>query len=73
MIFGGENKLCHLIESSIELMDGDLHAVISGCVPALTGDDVKSVIKEFREKANIIHVKTPGFIGNSYLGYNLFF
>jgi len=54
-------------------MDGDLHAVISGCVPALTGDDVKSVIKEFREKANIIHVKTPGFIGNSYLGYNLFF
>lgn len=73
VIFGGEEKLRNLIESSIELMDGDLFAVISGCVPALTGDDVESVVKEFKEKANIIHVKTAGFIGNSYLGYELFF
>jgi len=73
VIFGGENKLRNLIQSSIELMDGDLYAVISGCVPALTGDDVESVVKEFKEKANIISVKTAGFIGNSYAGYELFF
>ncbi|MDD1761765.1 MAG: hypothetical protein LUQ59_05985 [Methanothrix sp.] len=73
VIFGGENKLRNLIQSSIELMDGDLYAVISGCVPALTGDDVESVVKEFKEKANIISIKTAGFIGNSYKGYELFF
>ena len=73
MIFGGENKLRNLIESSIELMDGELYAVISGCVPSLTGDDVESVVKEFRDKADIIHVKSAGFIGNSYDGYELFF
>ncbi len=73
VIFGGENKLRNLIQSSIELMDGDLYAVISGCVPSLTGDDVESVVKEFRDKANIIHVKSAGFVGNSYDGYELFF
>lgn len=54
-------------------MDGDLYSVISGCVPALTGDDVDSVVKEFKDKAEIIHVKTAGFVGNSYDGYELFF
>lgn len=73
VIFGGENKLRNLIASSIELMEGDLYAVISGCVPALTGDDVESIVKEFKERADIIHVKTAGFIGNSYDGYELFF
>jgi nitrogenase molybdenum-iron protein beta chain len=73
VIFGGENKLRNLIQSSIELMDGDLYSVISGCVPALTGDDVDSVVKEFKDKAEIFHVKTAGFIGNSYDGYELFF
>jgi nitrogenase molybdenum-iron protein beta chain len=73
VIFGGENKLRNLIKSSIELMDGDLYSVISGCVPALTGDDVDSVVKEFKGKAEIIHVKTAGFVGNSYDGYDLFF
>lgn len=73
VIFGGENKLRNLIKSSIELMDGDLYSVISGCVPSLTGDDVDSVVKEFKDKAEIFHVKTAGFIGNSYDGYELFF
>ncbi|MFA6373683.1 MAG: nitrogenase component 1, partial [Methanothrix sp.] len=44
-----------------------------GCVPSLTGDDVESVVKEFREQAPIIYVKTAGFLGNSYEGYELFF
>ncbi|MCK9442316.1 MAG: hypothetical protein M0Q13_12965 [Methanothrix sp.] len=73
VIFGGEDKLRRLIKSSIELMQGDLYAVLSGCVPSLTGDDVESVVKEFREQAPIIYVKTAGFLGNSYEGYELFF
>jgi len=73
VIFGGEDKLRRLIKSSIELMQGDLFAVLSGCVPSLTGDDIESVVKEFRYHAPIIYVKTAGFLGNSYEGYELFF
>ncbi|MDD1694591.1 MAG: nitrogenase, partial [Methanoregula sp.] len=73
VVFGGEEKLKNLIESSIELMEGDLYAVITGCVPSLIGDDVSAVVKPFREKADIIHINSAGFTGNSYEGYELFF
>jgi nitrogenase molybdenum-iron protein beta chain len=73
VIFGGEKKLQKLIRSTIDLMDGDLYVVLSGCIPSLIGDDVESVVKEFREEVPIIHIKSAGFIGNSYDGYELFF
>jgi nitrogenase molybdenum-iron protein beta chain len=73
VVFGGEDKLRKLIKSSIELMKGQLFAVISGCVPGLIGDDVEAVVQEFRDVAPIIHVKTSGFAGNSYIGYEAFF
>ncbi|MFB3764755.1 MAG: nitrogenase component 1 [Methanotrichaceae archaeon] len=73
VIFGGEKKLRKLIRSTIDLMDGDLYVVLSGCIPSLIGDDVESVVKEFKEEVPIIFVKTAGFIGNSYDGYELFF
>lgn len=73
VIFGGEQKLRNLIKSSIKLMKGDLFAVISGCVPALIGDDVDAVVREFSNEAPIIHVKTAGFVGSSYIGYELYF
>lgn len=72
VIFGGEDKLRELIKSTIELVKGDLFAVISGCVPALIGDDVEAVVREFQSQVPLIHVKTAGFTGNSYLGYELF-
>ncbi|BBB89638.1 MAG TPA: nitrogenase component 1 [Methylomusa anaerophila] len=73
VIFGGEDKLRKLIDSTIKLMPGDLYTVISACVPALIGDDVDAVISEFRDRAPLIHVKTSGFAGNSYKGYELYF
>lgn len=73
VIFGGENKLRDLIKSTIEIMEGNFYAVISGCVPSLIGDDVDSVVREFREQVPIVHVKAAGFTGNSYHGYELFF
>ncbi len=73
VIFGGEKKLRHLLNSTIELMPGDFYVVLSGCVPSLIGDDADSVVQEFREKVPIVHVKTAGFTGNSYRGYDLYF
>lgn len=73
VIFGGETKLRNLIQSTTEIFNGELFVVISGCVPSLIGDDVDAVVKEFRDKVPIVHVKAPGFSGNSYEGYELFF
>lgn len=73
VIFGGEDKLRNLIKSTTEVMKGDMFTVISGCVPALIGDDVDSVVKEFSDKVPIIHVKTAGFAGSAYIGYELYF
>ena len=73
VIFGGEKKLRDLLESSIKLLNAELFVVISGCVPALIGDDVEAVISEFRDQVPLIHVNAPGFSGNSFDGYELFF
>ncbi|MCQ6963650.1 nitrogenase component 1 [Methanolobus chelungpuianus] len=76
VIFGGEKKLSNLIKSTSELVNGELLAVISGCIPSLIGDDVESVVRQFREKEEnipIVHVNTAGFAGNSYQGYEYFF
>ncbi|HWQ63479.1 MAG TPA: nitrogenase component 1 [Methanospirillum sp.] len=73
VVFGGEEKLKDLIKASTELMEGDLYAVITGCVPSLIGDDVNAVVRPFKEEKDIVYVKTSGFTGNSYEGYELFF
>ncbi|MGB4464491.1 MAG: nitrogenase component 1, partial [Candidatus Hydrothermia bacterium] len=76
VIFGGEKKLENLIKSTTELVNGELFAIISGCVPSLIGDDVESVVRAFKEKnpgLPIIHVNTSGFAGTSYDGYEYFF
>lgn len=73
VVFGGEEKLRNLVQSSLELMEGEIYAVINGCVPALIGDDVNAVVREHREKNDIFFVQSSGFSGNSYEGYELFF
>ncbi len=72
VIFGGEDKLRKLIGAASEVMEGDAFAVISGCIPSLIGDDVDAVIREFPD-VPIININAPGFNGNSYEGYELFF
>jgi nitrogenase molybdenum-iron protein beta chain len=72
VIFGGEDKLRQLIDSTLQMMEGDLYVVISGCVPALIGDDIGAVVKEFKGRGNIIFVDTAGFKGNTFDGYEDF-
>jgi nitrogenase molybdenum-iron protein beta chain len=74
VVFGGEERLRDQIRSTYELMNGDLFVVTGGCIPALIGDDVESVVNEFRgtQDRPIINVKSSGFSGTSYDGYELF-
>ncbi|HEY9061806.1 MAG TPA: nitrogenase component 1 [Pseudobacteroides sp.] len=72
IIFGGESRLKEQIESTFSIIDGDLFAVITGCMTDIIGDDVKSITETFRQQGkNIVVAETGGFKGNSSTGYDL--
>lgn len=74
VVFGGEERLREQIASTLEVMDGDLYVVVTGCMVEMIGDDVQSVAGEFKEDGQpVIAVNTPSFQGNSYHGYELLF
>lgn len=72
VVFGGDRRLHELIANTLDVIEGDLYVVITGCVTEIIGDDIGSVVGEFQEAgANIIYAETGGFKGNSYWGYDL--
>jgi len=73
VVFGGEERLRDQIKSTFELMNGELFVTVSGCIPALIGDDVEGVVSEFKtdEYPDIITVKSSGFNGTSFDGYDM--
>ncbi len=72
IIFGGTERLTEQIENTVKLVEGELYIVLTGCMTDIIGDDIHSVIKEFREKdINIIGAETGGFKGDGYKGYEL--
>ncbi len=72
VVFGGEERLREQIKNTLEVMDGDLYFVVTGCVPEMIGDDIFAVVNEFRDQGvAIIGASTGGFRGNSYWGYDL--
>lgn len=72
VVFGGDERLREQVESTIKVMDGKIFAVLSGCVTEVIGDDINTVVSDFRSKGvPIIGAETAGFKGNSYVGYDL--
>jgi nitrogenase molybdenum-iron protein beta chain len=72
VVFGGLDRLREEIRNTVEIIDGKLYFVISGCVTEIIGDDIRSVVSEFQaEGVPIIQADTGGFKGNSYYGYDL--
>ena len=72
VVFGGEDRLREQIQTTLEVMDGDLFVVLSGCMVEMIGDDLDAVVSEFAgQEKPVIAVHTPSFRGNSYLGYDL--
>ncbi len=72
VVFGGDERLREQVASTLKVMAGELFVVLTGCVPEIIGDDIKSVVAEFSsEGAPIIGAETGGFRGNSYWGYDL--
>lgn len=72
VVFGGENRLREQIRTTLEIMDADIFFVVSGCTAGLIGDDVRSIVEEFRRSEKpVIFSETSGFKGNTYRGYDL--
>ncbi|MCC8190874.1 MAG: hypothetical protein LIP77_09630 [Planctomycetes bacterium] len=70
VVFGGHDRLHEQIRHTLDIMDGDLYLVLTGCVPEIIGDDVDSVVNEYaNDGANILAASTAGFKGCSYFGY----
>ncbi|HWQ79516.1 MAG TPA: nitrogenase component 1 [Anaerovoracaceae bacterium] len=72
IVFGGTDRLDEEIRTTLEIMDGELFVVITGCVTEIIGDDIFAVIAGYRERGvDIVAANTGGFKGNSYHGYDI--
>ncbi len=69
IIFNGEGSLREAIENVTELYSPKSITVISGCVSAIIGDDINSVISEYKNILPIFHIDGVGFKGNFEEGY----
>jgi nitrogenase molybdenum-iron protein beta chain len=70
VVFGGLERLREEIVETIQIMKGELYFVLTGCLPEVIGDDVPSLINELNStKYPLVMSSTPGFKGDSYVGY----
>src|SRR5690606_7796254 len=72
IVFGGTDRLHEQIRNTLELIDGKLYIVATGCMTEMIGDDAESVANEFLDEGHpVIAVSTPSFKGDSYHGYEI--
>jgi len=72
VVFGGIERLEEQIKTTIELVEGDLYIVLTGCTTDMIGDDIQAVVRDFKEiGANIIGAEAGGFRGDGYKGYDI--
>lgn len=72
VVFGGVDRLRETIQGSLEVMEGDLYVVLTGCTSGIIGDDVEGVVEEFRKKdIPIAYIETAGFKGDAFYGYEV--
>jgi nitrogenase molybdenum-iron protein beta chain len=73
IVFGGEGRLEEQIRTTVEVVDGDIYVVLSGCMVEMIGDDIRSVSEQLdlqEGAAPVLAVPTPSFKGNSHHGYD---
>jgi nitrogenase molybdenum-iron protein beta chain len=72
VVFGGEKKLRDEIDGALEIIDADAYFVLTGCTAGIIGDDVADVTGDYRKRGLPVYpVTTPGFAGDSLLGYDV--
>lgn len=72
IIFGGLERLEEQVKNTIELIEGKLYIILTGCTADIIGDDIQSVVRQYRDEGTeIIGTETGGFHGDGYKGYDL--
>ncbi len=72
VVFGGTAKLQSTIQGAIDVIEADAYFILTGCTAGIIGDDIVSITNEFREKGFPVYgIETPGFAGDSNLGYEV--
>lgn len=72
IVFGGIDRLNEQIRNTLELIDGKLYVVATGCMTEMIGDDVAGIVNEYyADDKPVCAVSTPSFKGDSYQGYEL--
>jgi nitrogenase molybdenum-iron protein beta chain len=72
IVFGGEERLEEQIINTVKIIDGDLYFVVTGCQVEIIGDDAVGIARRFKDhKPAVLAASTPGFIGNSFAGYDV--
>ncbi|MFV0414089.1 MAG: nitrogenase component 1, partial [Oscillospiraceae bacterium] len=62
VVFGGIEQLRSIVANTYKVLDTDLQVVLTGCTAGIVGDDVESLVEEFRgEGRPIVSVETAGF------------
>jgi nitrogenase molybdenum-iron protein beta chain len=74
IIFGGEKKLREEIDGSLEIIDADAFFILTGCTAGIIGDDVENVARDYQARGFPVYpIPTPGFVGDSFLGFETAF
>lgn len=72
VVFGGVQKLETTIQGSIDIIDADAYFVLTGCTAGIIGDDIVGTVEKFRKQGYPVYaIDTPGFAGDSNLGYEV--
>ncbi|MCH3967641.1 MAG: nitrogenase component 1 [Atopobiaceae bacterium] len=72
VVFGGVDRLRENIANASKVLDSDLQVVLTGCTAGIVGDDVESVVEEFREQGQpIVSVETPGFKSSNFEAHSV--
>jgi nitrogenase molybdenum-iron protein beta chain len=72
VVFGGVKKLRTTIQGAVDIIDADAYFVLTGCTAGIIGDDIVSVTEEFQQQGVPVYaIDTPGFAGDSNLGYEV--
>ncbi|MDR1604399.1 MAG: hydrogenase [Gracilibacteraceae bacterium] len=72
VIFGGEDKLRETIDGALKLYAAELFVVLTGCTADIVGDDVETLVAEYRRRGvAIVNADTGGFKANNFVGHEL--
>jgi nitrogenase molybdenum-iron protein beta chain len=72
VVFGGIDRLRQIVKNTYKVLDTDLQVVLTGCTSGIVGDDVESLVEEFREDGKpIVSVETAGFKCSNFEAHSL--